>query len=108
MQIVVEPLAGGSIILLGLLGSLAAGLMTSVGALAVLVGRQPSECARDVLLGFAAGVMISASFFSLIVQRLPPTNVAVGGFIPIAFRGGLRRRYLPRIARGNRAQAGRA
>ncbi len=46
-------LASGNIVLLGLLGSLAAGLMTSVGALPVLFGRLPSERARDILLGFA-------------------------------------------------------
>jgi zinc transporter, ZIP family len=81
-----------TIILLGLIGSLAAGLMTSVGALPVLFDRRPSERTRDVLLGFAAGVMLSASFFSLIVPSLEvsegiygagvlPAAIAVGGIL---------------------------
>ena len=59
-----------NVIALGFLGSLAAGLMTAVGALPVLVGRTVSRGINDVLLGFAAGVMLSASFFSLIIPSL--------------------------------------
>ena len=81
-----------NLILLGFLGSLAAGLMTTVGALPVLVGRAPSEKTRDTLLGFAAGVMLAASFFSLIVPSLEiserlygsgvaPAAIAVGGIL---------------------------
>ena len=55
---------------LGILGSLAAGLMTAVGAVPVLFGRIPSRSTRDLLLGFAAGVMLAASFFSLIIPAL--------------------------------------
>lgn len=57
-------------IMLGLLGSLAAGLMTSFGAMPVLFGRVPSRRWRDISLGFAAGVMLAASFFSLIIPAL--------------------------------------
>lgn len=57
-------------VLLGFLGSLAAGLMTAVGALPVFVGRTPGPAFRDLSLGFAAGVMIAASFFSLIIPAL--------------------------------------
>lgn len=55
---------------LGFFGSLAAGLMTALGAIPVLFGRVPSRATRDLLLGFAAGVMLSASFFSLIIPAL--------------------------------------
>ena len=55
---------------LGFLGSLAAGLMTSVGAVPVLFGKVPSRATRDLSLGFAAGVMLAASFFSLIIPAL--------------------------------------
>lgn len=58
------------IIWIGTLGSLAAGLMTGVGALPALFGRTLTRRARDALLGFAAGVMISASFFSLILPGI--------------------------------------
>lgn len=57
-------------VLLGFLGSLAAGMLTSVGAIPVLFGRTPSRAMRDLLLGFAAGVMLAASFFSLIIPAL--------------------------------------
>ena len=59
-----------NLVLLGFLGSLAAGLMTTLGALPVLIGKMPSERTSDMLLGFAAGVMLAASFFSLIVPSL--------------------------------------
>lgn len=57
-------------IALGFLGSLIAGLMTAVGAIPVLFGRIPSRGTRDLSLGFAAGVMLAASFFSLIIPAL--------------------------------------
>ena len=47
------------VLLAGFLGSLAAGLMTTVGALPVLAGRTVSPRASDGLLGFAAGVMLA-------------------------------------------------
>lgn len=64
-----------NVILHGTLASLAAGAMTGVGALPVLFGRKVSIRAQDVLLGFAAGVMLAASFFSLI---FPAIEIAEG------------------------------
>jgi len=58
------------VILWGALGSLAAGLMTGVGALPVLFGRSIAARRADLMLGFAAGVMLSASFFSLILPAI--------------------------------------
>lgn len=58
------------IILWGVFGSLAAGLMTGVGALPVLFGRTITRRWNDRLLGFAAGVMLAASFFSLIIPGI--------------------------------------
>jgi len=57
-------------VMLGFLGSLAAGSLTAIGAVPVLFGRIPSRATRDLSLGFAAGVMLSASFFSLIIPAL--------------------------------------
>ena len=59
-----------SILLLGTLASLAAGLMTTVGAVPALIGRTPSVRTQDAMLGFTAGVMLAASFMSLIVPSL--------------------------------------
>lgn len=58
------------IILWGLLGSLAAGLATAVGALPILVTGRPSERQQATMLGFAAGVMLAASFLSLILPGI--------------------------------------
>ena len=72
-------------ITLGFLGSLIAGSMTAVGAIPVLFGRTPSRGMRDLSLGFAAGVMLSASFFSLIMPALEAAEVSFGpGAIPAA------------------------
>ncbi len=68
-------------ILLGFLGSLAAGGMTAIGALPVLRTRVPSVATRDTLLGFAAGVMLAASFFSLILPALDHARLTHGGGI---------------------------
>lgn len=54
----------------GVLGSLIAGMMTALGAVPVLLRRDVSVVTQDVLLGFAAGVMLAASFFSLIIPGL--------------------------------------
>jgi len=55
------------IVTLGFLASLTAGLCTGLGALPVLFGNTIHRWLNDMLLGFAAGVMLAASFFSLII-----------------------------------------
>jgi ZIP family zinc transporter len=70
-------------VMLGFTGALAAGLMTSVGAVPVLFGRAPSRATRDMFLGFAAGVMLAASFFSLIIPAIDAAAESFGdGAIP--------------------------
>ena len=70
-------------VMLGFTGALAAGLMTSVGAVPVLFGRAPSRATRDMFLGFAAGVMLAASFFSLIIPAIDAAAETFGdGAIP--------------------------
>lgn len=81
-----------NVIALGFLGSFAAGLMTALGALLILIGKTVSRRGNDILLGFAAGVMLSASYFSLIIPSLEisgeqygagavPALIAVGGIV---------------------------
>jgi ZIP family zinc transporter len=77
-----------SIIALGLLASLAAGLMTAFGALPVLFGKHISRRASDMMLGFAAGVMISASFFSLILPGIEAGQEVYGSVTAAAFAAG--------------------
>ncbi|MEB8386668.1 ZIP family metal transporter [Rhodobacteraceae bacterium KMM 6894] len=45
-------------------------MLTAVGAVPILFGRTITPKTQDVLLGFAAGVMLAASFFSLIIPSL--------------------------------------
>lgn len=58
------------ILLLGFIASLGTGLATGVGALPVLFLRDISDRTLDTLLGFAAGVMLAASMFSLLVPAI--------------------------------------
>lgn len=95
-----------SLILFGFLGSLCAGLMTVAGALPMLYGKSITQRSRDILLGFAAGVMLAASFFSLIVPSidisterygdgaLPAAIAAIGIVLGAAFVAALNH-YLP-------------
>ncbi|MHA1974550.1 MAG: ZIP family metal transporter [Candidatus Hodarchaeales archaeon] len=59
-----------NIILLGATASLLAGLATSVGTIPIFMGREISDRSLDIMLGFAAGVMLAASAFSLLVPAL--------------------------------------
>lgn len=44
--------------------------VTSLGAAAVFLARQPSRRTLDGMLGFAAGVMIAASYWSLLAPAI--------------------------------------
>lgn len=70
MDGLIETLDHVPIIWIGLLGSLVAGLGTGVGALAVFVFKRMSARIEDGMLGFAAGIMLAATFFSLILPGL--------------------------------------
>lgn len=61
---------GNSVILTGFVASLLAGLATFVGALPILGTGRPTERQENLMLGFAAGVMLAASFFSLIIPGI--------------------------------------
>ncbi|QQS42902.1 MAG: ZIP family metal transporter [Acidobacteriota bacterium] len=74
-----------SVIWLGFIGSLIAGALTGVGALGVFFIRRLSEKLEDGLLSFAAGIMLAASFFSLLLpgieygeKHFESTYIAVG------------------------------
>lgn len=91
---------------IAVLASAITGALTAVGALPVLIGKQPSEAFNDTLLGFAAGVMLAASFFSLIVPAIDisteiygqgpwPAAIAVAGILLGALAIALLDRILP-------------
>ncbi|MFW9786768.1 MAG: ZIP family metal transporter [Candidatus Thorarchaeota archaeon] len=61
MQLFSDPFS------LGLLASLLAGTATGLGAIPIFVKKNFDRRSLDVMLGFAAGVMLAASAFSLLV-----------------------------------------
>lgn len=80
---------------LAALAGAATWLLTALGAAFVLVRRDLGRRALDFLLGTAAGVMLAASYFSLLAP-----SVALGGWIPavVGFvAGGLTLALLDRI-----------
>ncbi|MEN3046273.1 MAG: ZIP family metal transporter [Candidatus Hydrothermales bacterium] len=70
--------AGGNKIILALIGGIIISLLNLLGALLVFFIPKPSDKLMDTLLGFAAGVMLAASFTSLII---PATNY--NGIFPV-------------------------
>ncbi len=73
-----------NIILVGVFAALIAGLGASIGALTIFFKKEISIRTLDILMGLAAGVMLAASFFSLILPALELEN---GGGIWIVTLG---------------------
>jgi len=67
-----------NIVWLGSIASLLAGLGTGVGALGVFFIRRLSDRTEDLLLSVAAGIMLAASFFSLILPGIEYAETQVG------------------------------
>lgn len=65
-------------ILLGLYGGIVIAFLNMVGALLVLFFKEVSQKILDTLLGFAAGVMLTASFTSLIIP-----GIKIGGILSV-------------------------
>lgn len=63
----------------GTLASFLAGQATTLGALPVFFMRSMSARTQNAFLGFAAGVMLAASFFSLIIPGLNVAGEMHGG-----------------------------
>ena len=58
------------VVWLGVLGSLLAGLATGIGALGVLFLKRLTDRQEGTLLSLAAGIMLAACFFSLLLPAL--------------------------------------
>jgi ZIP family zinc transporter len=67
-----------------LLGGMAAFAATALGALPALALRDLSDRMEGVMLGFAAGVMLAASAFSLIVPSIDAGAALFDGRLPAA------------------------
>ncbi|UPW00798.1 ZIP family metal transporter [Halorussus gelatinilyticus] len=70
--------AGTDPVIQGLVGGVFIAVLNTLGAALVVVWPDPSERALDGALGFAAGVMLSASFTSLILP-----GIEIGGIGPV-------------------------
>lgn len=66
----VEFLSQFDVVLVGILASTFAGLFTGVGALLIYIKKKVSKKMMDASLGIAAGVMLAATSFSLIVPAI--------------------------------------
>ncbi len=65
-------------ILLGILGGLFTSILNALGAASIFIFKKPSQKFLDIGLGFAAGVMLAASFTSLILP-----GIRNGGIFPV-------------------------
>jgi len=72
------------VIVLGIVASLLAGLATGVGALPILFTRRISDRLQSALLGFAAGVMLAATSFSLLLPSIERVTESGGGALQAA------------------------
>ncbi len=79
MQLFTDPIS------LGILASLLAGGATGLGAIPVLLGGDFSRRTLDIMLGIAAGVMLAASAFSLLVPALEMVTDWVGVISVVSF-----------------------
>ena len=72
------------IVAAGTLASFLAGQATTLGALPVFFLKSISQKTQNAFLGFAAGIMLAASFFSLIIPGLEAAGELHGGDRTIA------------------------
>lgn len=68
--VILELLNNTNYILLAFLATLLTYILTSLGALSVFLFKKVNEKIMSLMFGFGAGVMIAASFFSLILPAL--------------------------------------
>jgi ZIP family zinc transporter len=69
------------LIWIGFVASFAAGMGTGVGALAVFAIRRLSARLRDGMLSFAAGIMLAATFFSLLLPGIEFAEAQAGSSV---------------------------
>jgi ZIP family zinc transporter len=74
MQLPSDPIT------LGAIASLLAGTATGLGAIPVLLGGNFGRRTLDVMLGFAGGVMLAASAFSLLIPALELSGAWITAF----------------------------
>lgn len=75
----IEYLRQFNLICLGIIASMAAGFATGIGAIPIFFTKNISRKLLDALLGAAAGVMLAATSFSLIVPAIEKGGEGVRG-----------------------------
>ena len=66
------------IVLMALIATLGTWFVTALGAATVVFFKSPNQKALNLMLGFAAGVMIAASFWSLLQPAIERAEAAAG------------------------------
>lgn len=77
-----SPLPSTTVFALGLAASVGASFGTALGALPVLAVRRISPRAQDVLQSVAAGIMLAATAFSLVLPGIAAAEVRFGAAVP--------------------------
>ena len=77
MQLFSDPIS------MGFLASLLAGGATGLGAIPIFVRKDFSRRTLDLMLGFAGGVMLAASAFSLLVPAFDDAGVVATGWVGV-------------------------
>ena len=67
-----------TLVWMALVATLGTWLVTALGAATVVFFKSPSQKILDLMLGFAAGVMIAASFWSLLAPAIARAEAASG------------------------------
>jgi zinc transporter, ZIP family len=81
-------LAGWPVVVTGTLGSLVAGLATSLGAVPIFFGASRERSTEVLMLAVAAGIMLGATIFSLILPALDLNAARAGDGFPAALLTG--------------------
>lgn len=71
-------ISNGNLTLMGFYGGIFISLLNLFGAIFILLFSKISQKLLDTLLGFAAGIMLTASFTSLIIP-----GIEIGGILPV-------------------------
>lgn len=97
-----NAMANYSPVILALIATLFTWFMTALGASTVFLAKNISRKSLDLALGFAAGVMIAASFWSLLAPAIEMSSwlpVVVGFLMGVAFLAGVDK-FIPHLHMG--------
>ena len=82
---IIDKLYNLNYLFLAFLSGIFTWFITLIGALTVFLNRAPNRKLFDCMLGFAGGVMISASFFSLLIPSIEYSkNLNIPFLIPVS------------------------